>query len=380
MAAIPFRGAVGHIDRAFMGKAENAMSLEQIRKAIDECDRQIIELLGKRAEAAISVGKEKKKSGKPYYDAGRQKLILNKLCKANKTRFPNEGLRHVFAEIMSACLNLEDRQTVGYLGPEGTFTHMAAKSLFGTSADCVPYKAVEDIFMACEKGWTDFGVVPIENSAGGVVHTTLDRFIDSSLIICSEITLSIHQALMANCPLEKVKRVYSHPQAFLQCRAWLKENLPGVDLRETDSTSEGAKIATRYKNCAAIANEMAAKIYGLDVLVRGIEDVKDNITRFWNLGRTAAQSTGDDKTSIMFSVKDRPGALYELLKPFHNAGINLTKIESRPTKRRAWEYVFFVDLLGHAEDEVIADAIKQMDKHCEFIKIMGSYPRDDRPH
>ena len=173
------------------------MAIDKYRKTIDRCDREITRLLGERAEAAIAIGKTKKKTGKPFYDAGRQKLVLDKLCKANKTKFPNAGLRHVFAEVISACLNLEDLQTVGYLGPEGTFTHMAAKQLFGTSAECVPYKAIEDIFMACEKQWTNFGVVPIENSAGGVVHGTLDRFIDSNLIICSEITLSIHHSLMA---------------------------------------------------------------------------------------------------------------------------------------------------------------------------------------
>jgi len=356
------------------------MSIEEWRKTIDTCDKQIIELLGKRAEAAAAIGREKKKQGAAFYDAGRQKMILDHLCRSNKGAFPNAGLRHVFAEIMSACLNLEDRQTVGFLGPEGTFTHMAAKQIFGSSVECVPYKVVDDVFMACEKGWTDYGVVPIENSAGGVVHSTLDRFVDTNLILCSEITLSIHHALMANCPLEQIKRVYSHAQAFLQCRAWLKENLPGVDLRETDSTSEGARMAGRYKHSAAIANEFAAKLFDLKVLVRGIEDVKDNITRFWTIGRTPAAPTGDDKTSIMFSVKDRPGALYDLLKPFHREKINLSKIESRPTKRRPWEYVFFVDLLGHVSDRPIAKVLKEVENHCEFLKVMGSYPRDDRPH
>jgi chorismate mutase / prephenate dehydratase len=316
----------------------------------------------------------------PFYDAGRQKLILDRIVKRNTGPFPDGGLRQVFSEIMSACLSLQDRLSIGFLGPEATFSHMAVKELFGSSADCAPYKSIDDVFMACEKGWVDYGVVPIENSSAGVVHQTLDLFTDTNLIISSEITLSIHHALMANCSLDKIKRVYSHPQPFLQCRAWLKENLPGVELREVDSTSEGAKSAARYKNCAAIASEMAAKLYDLKILVRGIEDIKDNVTRFWVIGKNASAPTGDDKTSIMFSVKDRPGALYDLLLPFHREKINLTKIESRPTKRNRWEYVFFVDMIGHREDDIIAQILVEIAEHCEFMKIMGSYPRDDKTH
>ena len=356
------------------------MSIEQQRKIIDQCDEKIIELLGERAKAALSIGHEKKKQGATFYDAGRQKLVLDRLCKVNQTRFPNDGLRHVFAEIMSACLNLEAKQTVGFLGPEGTFTHMASKRLFGTSAECVPYKTIDDVFTACEKGWVDYGVVPIENSSGGVVHHTLDRFVDTDLIICSEITLSIHQSLLSNCKIEEIKRVYSHAQSFLQCRAWLKQNLPGVDLRECDSNSEAAKTSARYKHTAAIAHELAGKIYGLNVLVRGIEDFKGNVTRFWTIGRNPSAPTGDDKTSLMFSVKDKPGALYEILSPFHRDKINMTKIESRPTKRRPWEYVFFVDLLGHSSDAKIKKVFDEIHEHCEFLKVMGSYPRDDRAH
>ncbi|MBN1866640.1 prephenate dehydratase [Candidatus Sumerlaeota bacterium] len=355
------------------------MNIETLRKRIDKYDREIIGLLNKRAEAAVAIGKVKARAGRAYFDAGRQKMILDRLCKMNEGVFPNSGLRHVYTEIMSACLNLESQLTIGFLGPEATFSHVAAMELFGTSGECIPYKTVDDVFMACEKEWTHYGVVPIENSAGGVVHRTLDRFVDTNLIICGEITLSIHQVLMANCPLPEVKRVYSHAQAFLQCRSWLKENLPSVDLREVDSTSEGAKMAARYKHCAAIANEMAARLYDLKVLVRGVEDIKDNFTRFWVIGRSPAAATGDDKTSIMFSVKDRPGALYDLLKPFHDKKINLTKIESRPTKRRAWEYVFFVDLLGHVENKTISRVIHDVQDHCEFLKVMGSYPRNDRP-
>ncbi len=230
------------------------MGREAQRKIIDKCDRQIIELLCERAAAAIIIGKHKKDTGLSFYDAGRQKLILDRLCKLNEGPFPDNGLRQVFSEIMSACLSIEEQLTIGFLGPEATFTHMAAKEIFGSSAMCAPYKTIDDVFMACEKGWANYGVVPIENSSIGVVHETLDRFTDTNLIICSEITLSIHHALMANCPLEKIKGVYSRPEALLQCRAWLKQNLPGVELFEVDSTSEGAKLASENENCAAIVH------------------------------------------------------------------------------------------------------------------------------
>lgn len=356
------------------------MGIQEHREKIDSCDRQIIDLLNERAKSASEIGKHKKENNMAFYDSGRQKLILEKLCSQNPGPLPNTGINQIFVEIMSACLNLQERLSIGFLGPEATFTHMAAEEVFGSSCICAPYKTIDDVFMACEKDWVNYGVVPIENSSIGVVHETLDRFTDTNLIISSEITLSIHHALLANCSMEKIERVYSRPEALLQCRSWLKQNLPGAELREVDSTSEGAKIASTKENCAAIASELAAKIFSLDILVRGVEDIKDNITRFWIVGKTPALITGGDKTSIMFSVKDRPGALYDLLKPFHAEKINLTKIESRPTKRKPWEYIFFVDLLGHQEEERIAAVLEDIQQHCEFMKIMGSYPRDDQPH
>lgn len=357
------------------------MDINQLRRKIEQYDTQIVDLLNKRAKAVVSVGKAKAAEGRDVFDPARQKTILDRLCRENPGPFPANGLRTVFNEIMSACLSLEEPLHIGFFGPEATYTHMAAKELFGSTPRYMPYKTIEDVFEATEKSWAKYGVVPIENSAGGVVHVTLDRFIDSNLIITAETTLSIHHVLMANCEMEQIKRVYSHPQPFLQCRAWLKENLPGVELQEVEgSTVEGAKLAAQHKNCAAIASELAAKMYNLNVLVKGIEDLKDNITRFWVIGDTPAPPTGNDKTSVMFSIKDRPGALYDLLQPLHRARINLTKIESRPTKRRAWEYVFFVDMLGHITEERIAKVLHECEKHCEFVKVMGSYPRDDRPH
>lgn len=356
------------------------MGVRENRRRMREIDGQIVRLLGERAElaGAIRQGRASSGPGATGFDAGRRRKALDTLTKKNRGRFPEEGLRRVFTEILSVCDSLEEPPTVGFLGPEATFTHMAAQDLFGAAAHCAPYKTVDDVFVACEKGWTDFGVVPVENSAGGVVHATLDRFIDSDLLICAEATLAIHHALIAACGLADIRRIYSHPQPFVQCREWLKENLPQAELCEVDSTSEGARLAARTPSSAAIASEMAARLAGLQVLVRGIEDVKDNITRFWVIGRAESDRTGDDKTSIMFSVKDRPGALFDLLEPFRQREINMTKIESRPTRRRAWEYVFFVDCLGHRNDAKVRAALDEMREHSEFLKVMGSYPRDDR--
>jgi len=358
------------------------MAEKQPRKEMQQIDRRIVELLAERAELAREVNRIAAKRGRASQgiDPAGQKKAVERLARINKDRFPDEVLRHILTEILSACQSLEKPPSVGFLGPEATYTHMAAHEVFGASARCAPYKSVDDVFVACEKGWTDYGVVPIENSAGGVVHGTLDRFIDSELRISAEVTLAIHHALIANCDLNEVTDIYSHPQPFVQCREWLKANLPDVRMHEADSTSEGARIAARTPGAAAISSELAARIYGLDILVRGIEDVKDNITRFWVIGRKDSEPTGNDKTSLMFSVKDRPGALFDLLQPFRNRSINMTKIESRPTRRRAWEYVFFVDILGHRTEPAVRDALAEIHEHSEFLKIMGSYPCDDKVH
>ena len=349
---------------------------------MQQIDRQIVDLLGERAGMAREVRDRAAARGRvaTSLDSAARAKALDRLTKRNKERFPEEVLRHVFTEILSACQSLEQPPSVAFLGPEATYTHMATHEFFGASAQAAPYKSVDDVFVACEKGWTDFGVVPIENSAGGVVHGTLDRFIDSELMISGEVTLAIHHMLLANCELSAVTDVYSHPQPFVQCREWLKDNLPSVNHHEVDSTSEGARLASHTPNAAAISSEPAGQMYGVNILVRGIEDVKDNITRFWVIGRDDADPTGNDKTSLMFSVKDRPGALFDLLEPFRKRSINMTKIESRPTRRRAWEYVFFVDCLGHRTDPEIAAAVREMEEHSEFLKIMGSYPCDDRVH
>ncbi len=350
------------------------MSIEDAKDAIAKADGEILELLKLRAAAARQLADD----APVAFDSASRSERLRTVTEASG-ELPGDGVRAIFTEIDSMCANLVEPLRVGFFGPEATYTHMAALEYFGSSVDCKPFRTIEDVFAACEKGAIDFGVVPIENSSAGVVHQTLDQFADSRLLISGEVTLAIHHVLMSTCELDAIKRIYSHYQPVLQCRGWLKEHLPNVEMIETDSTSEAARRAAKETNAAAIASELAARVHGLKILERGIEDVSDNITRFWVIGRESARPSDRDKTSIMFSVKDKPGALYNLLLPFHRDAINLTKIESRPTRRKAWEYLFFVDLEGHASEERIKKVLAEIEEHCEFMRVMGSYPRNDQP-
>lgn len=352
------------------------MTIEKLREQIDKIDDKIVKLLNKRAEHVKEIGKLKIKTGKSFFDASRQREIMSRIVTKDIGSFPKEAIKKIFVEIMSASLSLENRIRVGYLGPEATFTQQAALNQFGSSAHFDSYKSIPDIFVAIDKGNIDYGVVPIENSTGGIVHHTLDMFLEYDLNICSETFLPIQQNLLANTSMDKIKKIYSHPQSFLQCRVWLKENLPKAEMIEVASNSQGVEMAIKNKNAAAIGGELAAKLYKIKILVRGIEDIKDNTTRFLVIGKQSSKPTGNDKTSLMFSIKDKPGALEAILLPFSKKGINLTKIESRPTRRRAWEYAFFVDLEGHIEDQKVKEAIDEISDHCVFIRILGSYPRE----
>ncbi len=351
-------------------------TLQDLRRRIDQIDRQIVGLLDRRAQRARQIGEKKSKRQLEFFDAARQKMIVNKVLKISQGHFPKAGLANVFTEIMSACLTMERPLRVGYLGPRATFTQLAAVSEFGSSVNFVPYKTIRDIFLAVDRDWINYGVVPIENSTGGIVHHTLDMFLEYDLRITSEVVMAIHQNLLSRHRLEQISKVFSSPQPFAQCQIWLKENLTNATLKEVGTTVEGVHLALKTKGGAAIASELAAKTYKLKIVARAIEDVKDNRTRFLVIGKQSSQPTGNDKTSLMFSIKDRPGALFSLLKPFAKRKINLTKIESRPTRRKAWEYVFFVDLMGHIQDPSVSDAVGELENHCLFIKILGSYPCD----
>lgn len=352
-------------------------SLEELRSKIDNVDRRMVALLDERAELAKAVGATKLNEGRTkFYDASRQKKVVENAISAGNGSFPPEALRNVFVEVMSASLALERAPTVGYLGPEATFSHQAALSEFGNSVIHQPYNSVYDIFFATDRDWIDYGVVPIENSTGGVIHTHLDMFLSFELLICSEINLHIHQNLISRNPVEKIKTIYSKAEPFQQCQVWLKENLPGVQLIEVGATAKGVEMAMSRDYAAAIGSEIAARKYGIPILAPHIEDMKDNTTRFVVIGKQKSPPTGNDKTSLMLSIRDKPGALFELLQPLQERGINLTKIESRPTRVKAWDYVFFVDMLGHITDPPIAESLQLLKERANNVRVMGSYPRD----
>jgi chorismate mutase/prephenate dehydratase len=353
--------------------------LDQLRKQIDSIDRELVELLDRRAGFAKQVGEYKRRRGLDYYDPARQKTVIGRVMERGSGAFPRTGLQSVFTEIMSHCLSLERAVKVGYFGPPATFTHIAAVTEFGSATDYEPRDTINDLFLAVEKEEVEYAVVPVENSTGGVVHTTLDMFLDFDVRICSEILMAITHNLLARCRLGQVRRVYSNPQPLSQCAGWLTRHLPNAERIETISTVQGVQHAAREKRSAAIASELAARMYGLKIVASSIEDTHWNSTRFWVIGKKVCQRTGADKTSLMMSVKDRPGALFNLLKPFAAEGLNLTKIESRPTRRKAWEYVFFVDLMGHINDAPVQKALKKIEPHCVFVRVLGSYPREVRP-
>lgn len=352
---------------------EDKQELNKFRRQIDEIDDQILELLNKRVEIAKEIGDFKRARGIEAYQPDREREIYDRLCKKNKGLFPNKILKIIYREIMSASLAWEEALKIAYLGPEATFTHQAAQEKFGTSAKFIPKKSISEVFDEVESGRANYGVVPVENSSEGIVTHTLDMFVDSELKICAEIILKISQHLLSNTHFEDIKRVYYHVQSFAQARAWLQNNLPNAEYIEVSSTAEAARRAAE-ENCAAIASELAANIYNLNIVIRGIEEIKENYTRFLVIGREISAPTNNDKTSILFSIKDRVGALHDMLIPFAKYGINLTKIESRPSRRQAWEYIFFLDLQGHVKDENVKKALSELEGQCLFLKLLGSYP------
>jgi chorismate mutase/prephenate dehydratase len=350
--------------------------INELRKKIDGVDENILKLLNKRAGAAILIGEEKSKLKSNFHVPDREREILEHLVRINKGPFPNDSLKSVYREILSATLSLERPLTIAYLGPQATFTHLAAVNQFGSSAVYVPSDRLDTIFSEVETDRADYGVVPIENSMEGVVTHTLDLFVDSNVHICGEILLEIHQNLLSKAKnMKEIKKIYSHPQPIAQCRLWLERNLPGIPHYEVSSTAKAAEMSAKEKRAAAIASEAAAGLYGLNILAKKIEDSKNNYTRFLIIGKAKRGRSENDKTSILVSIKDRVGALYDILKPFEKNKINLTKIESRPLRSRAWEYVFFIDFEGHIEDKKVSATIEKLKKDVLFLKILGSYPK-----
>jgi len=352
-------------------------SLPELRKQIDSIDDQILDLLNRRAGVVIEVGRTKTGQSKEFYVPSREMAIYERLTSHNPGPFPAEAIRRVFREIISASLSLEQPMKVAFLGPQGTFTHAAAMKQFGFSAQLVPQKSIPAVFDEVQRGRAHYGVVPVENSTEGAVSHTLDMFMESEQKINAEILLEIsHYLLSRTGRFEDIRKVVSHPQPLAQCRKWLEENLPDVPLVDVGSTAMAAQTAAEDETAAAIASEMAASLYGLQIVKERIEDNPNNFTRFLVIGRKTPERCGRDKTSVMFSVKDEPGILYRMLEPFSKRGVNLSKIESRPMKKKAWEYIFFLDMEGHIEEENVRAAVEELKDYCQFIKVLGSYPRN----
>jgi len=354
------------------------MDIRELRKKIDEIDEQILELLNKRAELVIEVGKHKAKTKKSVFAPEREKHILKKVASANKGLLPNSALQAIYGEIISACRALEKPLTIAYWGPPATNTHMASIARFGSSCEFVPMDTIPDVFSEVERERADFGVVPIENSTEGVVNHTLDTFLTSKLKICSEIYLPItHNLLSLADDISQIKRVYSIPTAAAQCRNWLRANLPNAEMIEVSTTAKAAQTCAGERDAGAIATSLAAEYYGLKILAEHIEDNPQNRTRFLVVGFAEPGPSGKDKTSIMFSVQHKAGALFRAMSAFEKYDINLTMIESRPTKLTPWEYVFFVDCQGHVKDPPLQKALNALKEHALFVTVLGSYPEAD---
>jgi len=350
------------------------VNLKNLRRQIDTTDKKITKLLNLRTRITLDIAKAKRKSGMSIYSPDREREILRKLAIINKGPLSYNALEAIYREIMSSSLSLERPLRIAYLGPQATFTHLAALKRFGSQVEYIACSSIADVFLEVERDAADYGVVPIENSIEGAVSHTLDMFVDSDLKICAQIILDVAHNLLANYPKDKIKRVYSILQVFGQCRIWLEENLPSVEKIEVSSTTRAAQIASREKYSACIASLLAAKVYKLKVIASDIEDSPHNITRFLVIGKTVVGQTNHDKTSILFFIKDRVGALHEMLMPFKKYKINLTKIESRPSKRKAWEYYFYMDLEGHQNNPSVKKALLELESKCAFLKVLGSYP------
>ena len=351
------------------------MNLDDWRSRINSLDQEILNLLNQRGQVALQIGELKRQQELPYFVPERESQVLDRLVALNRGPLTSEAVRAIWREILSASLALEHALTVAYLGPPGTFTHQAAERRFGSSAALVPVRTILDIFDEVERSRTQYGVVPVENSTEGSVNVTLDRLIDTDAVITGELTLDISQHLLSRAAqLSDVKVVCSHPQGLAQCRAWLAANMPEVRTEEMSSTAAAAERARDDTSVAAIAPEMAGRLYDVPALRRRIEDNPSNSTRFLVIGKQPAPPTGRDKTSILFSMKNEPGVLYSILGPFAERGLNLTKIESRPTKRRPWEYVNFVDFEGHQDTDAVRTVLGLVRERCQFLKILGSYP------
>lgn len=360
----------------------SAPSLSDLRVRIDRLDEQIVRLLNERASLVVDVGKVKRATGTPIYAPAREQAVLKKVSAANAGPLPGKTIEAVYREIMSGSFALEHPLRIGYLGPAGSYSHQAAVKQFGSSVSFEDLHEIAGVFTEVRRGHCHYGLAPIENSIGGGIVETLNAFMASKgeVHICAEVLLEVHHALLANCEPREVKKIYSKPEVFSQCRQWLATQFPKAELIPTPSSSRAVQVARAESDtdpacgAAAIASTLAGQLYFMDVLFERIEDDPNNITRFVVIGKQHAEPTGKDKTSIMFNTPDKPGALVSVLQVFDEAGINLSHIDKRPSGRVNWSYTFFLDALGHRSDPVMAEAIQEAATHCAELTVLGSYP------
>jgi chorismate mutase/prephenate dehydratase len=354
----------------------NKGELESLREEIDQIDSEIVNLLNIRVGKAREIGKIKKLSGVDPYDPAREEQVFEKLSGYSTGPLRDLSLRAVYREIISASIALEKEMVIGYLGPEATYTHQAAVKNFGSALEYRPLPDIPDVFVAVESEQCDYGVVPIENSTEGAVNRSLDLLVDSELTIIAQVFLRVRHCLFSQSPLAEIKEVRSKDQALAQCADWLRSNLPYAILQPVSSTAEAVKECISGTGVAAIAGELAGMIYDVPMLEAGIQDRSDNVTRFLVVARQSLPMREGVvyRTSLVLSLNDEVGALQKALKPFSDRGINLCKIESRPSKRKSWDYFFFVDFIGHPEDQKVAGAMEELTKACSFFRLLGSYP------
>lgn len=356
-------------------------ALQEARQQIDAIDRQLVDLLNRRATCAQRIGAAKRERNEAIFVPHREQEVFDRLALINQGPMPLPALRAIWREIMSASFAIERPLTICHFGQPGAFTHLAARLKFGASVHYTPVEDIATVFTEVEKGHADYGVVPIENSTDGSITDTIDAFLATDLRIINELSLRIRHHLMSSAPRAGITRIYSRHTVFRQCRHWLAANMPGIELVEIVSTTKAAERAAREANAAAIGNAEAATAFGLPLVASDIQDNPNNVTRFVVIAPPdrASKPTGNDKTSLMFGVQDRPGALYDCLLPFHSRAINLSRIESRPSRRKPWEYLFFIDIFGHQSEERIQEALAQLRPHTSSLEVLGSYPKAARP-
>lgn len=354
------------------------LRLSDLRQRIDSLDQSLVDLLNERADVVSAIGKVKRRDDTPIYAPHREREVLNRVLEANRGPLLSRTLEAIYRELMSGSFALEQPIRIGYLGPKGSFSHMSAVKHFGSSVEFEDLREIAGVFTEVQRGHVTYGLVPIENSLGGGIVETLDAFRDADVTIYAEVLVSIHHTLLANCEPKEVRRIYSKPEIFSQCRIWLTTQYPNADRIPMASSSRAVQLVARQPpaaGCAAIGSALAGELYGVKTLFEKIEDNVNNITRFLVIGRQEAKPTGNDKTSLMFTTANKPGALVDVLQVFREAGINLTHIDKRPSGRVNWEYTFFIDAEGHRDDDQMQQAMQATGEHCLSMKVLGSYPR-----